>query len=376
MRILTNFLPLLGRGGGRQNALNLWRCVADHGGEHTWLAVCRVGLGIERTPGSPWQDLAVRSVAGLARRLSVEQVELPRLAARFGADVIFTPMGTGPARGRAPRVVGWHDSTAVYPESPMWRTMPRATVARERMRAAYAKVVVSRSGRICVQTEAMAERLERIWRIPRDRLRVIANGPSLHLGADPQPCGPGSGPPRVLVVATAQPAKNLEIVPRVAAELRARGRRDVEFVLTVPEGAGPWLDPLNRAMAAHPGGSVHRIGPVTQERLGELYRTGACVLVPSHMESFTAVYPEAWHYGVPVVTSDLPFAREICGRAAVYAAHTDAGALADAVSCVLDEVRVREELRAQGRARLASLPTWPERFRAYVEVLEEARGLG
>jgi glycosyltransferase involved in cell wall biosynthesis len=42
------------------------------------------------------------------------------------------------------------------------------------------------------------------------------------------------------------------------------------------------------------------------------------MLLPSVLESFSANYPEAMISGVPIITTDLPFAQEIFGRAALY----------------------------------------------------------
>jgi glycosyltransferase involved in cell wall biosynthesis len=115
------------------------------------------------------------------------------------------------------------------------------------------------------------------------------------------------------------------------------------------------------------------VGAVPHEHLGVLYGSGSALLVPSWVESFTAVYPEAWHFGLPVVTSDLDFARGLCGAAALYAPPDAPAAFAAQLVRVLAEAGLREALVAEGRARLAALPDWDRRLALYLDALEEAR---
>lgn len=422
MRILVNFLPVW-RGGGAQNVLNLWRMVREAGCGHEWLAVARPELRLDDAGSEPWRLLRRVAVRSFGQRLWLENVWVPALAGRWGADVIFTPMGAGPLRGPVPAVIGWHDSYVAYPESPLWRRCTARFRVVAAVRARYARVAARRALRICVQTDIMARRLARVWGIEAERFRVIANGPSRFLeegtlgpappgegvgsaaaagveewggagvasgrgAAGPQgpgsagrgggsaPVGPGRGSVRrILVVAEPQPAKNLEVVPAVAAALLQRGVRDAEFVLTVPERGGPYMKPVERALAqAETGVRVRRIGRVPHERLAALYRSGDAVFLPSLIESFSAAYVEAMQFGLPIVTSDLEFARDICGDAAVYAAPLDAPACAEALARVLADEVLRERLRDAGFARVRTFPDWRQRFAAYLGVLEEAVG--
>lgn len=432
MRILVNFLPVW-RGGGAQNVMNLWRMVGEAGCGHEWLAVARPELPLGDGGSEPWRELRRVEVGSFGRRLWLENVWVPALAGWWGADVVFTPMGAGPLRGPVPTVIGWHDSYVAYPESPMWKRCPVRFRVVAALRARYARVAARRALRICVQTDIMARRLARVWGIEAGRFRVIPNGPSRFVAAErgagplaggvaggagealaagdegcggwgaagPAPFPAGGGPGgrrgcgsaegggaspawagghpgrvrRILVVAEPQPAKNLEAVPAVAAALLRGGVRDVEFVLTVPERGGPYMRPVERALArAEPGVPIRRIGRVPHDRLAGLYRSGDAAFLPSLMESFSAAYVEAMQFGLPIVTSDLDFARAICGDAAVYVPPLDPEACAEALVRVLEDGGLRERLRRTGFARVGTFPDWRQRFAAYVEVLEEAVG--
>lgn len=390
MRVLLNFLPLLGRGGGRQNALNLWDAVARSGGAgHRWLAVARPNLGLAAPAAGSGTELETLEVSRLVDRIRADNVDVPRLARRFAADVIFTPMGTGPLRSALPRVVGWHDGTAVYPDSPMWVGQPALALLAERLRAAYSGVALHSAERVCVQTRTMGRRVSAVFGVPPERIRIVPNGLSTFLAGEvpvPEETLPGSPVPdagggtrRILVVTTTMPAKNLVILPRVARALAELGVRGVELVVTLSPEDGAREMGVTRPAAdgvVVPGPvPVRCVGSVLHGRLGDFYRAGAVVLVPSWVESFTAVYPEAWHFGLPVVTSDLDFARDLCGAGALYAPPDRPETFARRILSALDDVELRRSLREAGGARLASLPTWDQRLALYLSALEEARAI-
>jgi glycosyltransferase involved in cell wall biosynthesis len=369
VRILLDLLPVLPRGGGLQNARNLWRVIAEEGGDHRWLALARPGHGLGELPRAPFQELRQMEPGGALGRVAFGLRGLPALA-RNWADVVFVPMGAGPLRSPVPVVMGWHDSTQAYPEL----ALDAGGSTERRLRGAYARAAARRADRICVQTPTMARRLARVWGIPEGRFRVVPNGPSSFLRTEaPAPETPPPGVRRVIVPGEPKPAKNLEIVPAVAAALARRGVKDVELVLTVPPDPNEWTGPLEEALARHPKGvPVRRIGQVPHAQLGPLYRSAAVVLLPSLAESFSATCVEAMHFGVPLVTSDRDFARDVCGDAALYAEPTDPEALATQIVRALDDAELRRTLRAAGFARLPAFPDWSERLRLYLAACREA----
>lgn len=374
MRVLVDFLPLLPRGGGLQNARNLWRTLARRDDGREWLALARPGLGLEPVEG-PRVEVRTVAAASLGKRLRIENLDLPRLAADWGADVVWTPMGAGPLRAPVPRIMGWHDSSIAYPESPVHARLNLRERLVEGLREAMARRAARGASAVTVQTTTMRDRLARQWGIPLDRFHIVPNGPSSFLAGEVPAREEAPTEPTVLVVAEVKAAKNLEVIPDVATELARRGRSDVRFVLTVGGPGEPYGRLFDEAVErAGSGVSLERIGRVPHEHLGDLYRSASVVLLPSHFESFSATYLEAMHFGVPLVTSDRDFARDICADAALYADPLDPLALADAVETALDDAGERARLRAAGFARVTKFPDWDERYDLYVEALDRAVG--
>jgi hypothetical protein len=77
------------------------------------------------------------------------------------------------------------------------------------------------------------------------------------------------------------------------------------------------------------------------------------------------------------VTTDLPFARDICGDAALYAGPNDAEASARRLVEVANDPRQRDEYVRRGTERLALAKTRLETYHMLIDALEQtARSRG
>jgi glycosyltransferase involved in cell wall biosynthesis len=85
------------------------------------------------------------------------------------------------------------------------------------------------------------------------------------------------------------------------------------------------------------------------------------LILPTLLESFTATYLEAMKFDCPVLTSDLDFAREVCGDAAIYFDPWNVDDMCEAVVRLRDEPALQQQLRWQGRERLSQMfPSWKD----------------
>ena len=117
------------------------------------------------------------------------------------------------------------------------------------------------------------------------------------------------------------------------------------------------------------GERVEFLGPVAFDRLPALYAGARALLFPSEVESFGLPMIEAMASGTPVIASDLPVSREICGDAALYFPPRDADRLAARVVEIDGDVERRLSMRAAGVARAAHF-TWEDAARRLVAEVE------
>jgi glycosyltransferase involved in cell wall biosynthesis len=268
---------------------------------------------------------------------------LPRLLRRLRASLVHTQYAL-PLGAPCPAVVTIHDLSFERDPALMGR--------RDRL---VFRAVVPRAARAAARVLTVSERSKRdlveLYGVAPDHVVVTPNGvdPAFH----PAAAGPDRSGGYVLAVGALQQRKN-----QVAALAAAR-EVGLPFVVVGPEKEPQVSDALR-------AGGAGVAGYVTTERLAELYRGAACLVLASRYEGFGLPAVEAMASGCPVVVVDEPALVEVVGGAGVVVGPTG---LAAGIRRALDE---RERLVAAGleRARAFSWRTTAERtLDAYLEVL-------
>ncbi len=103
---------------------------------------------------------------------------------------------------------------------------------------------------------------------------------------------------------------------------------------------------------------VEFIGLLPSDEAWHLYREADIFVFPSLTESFGLPLAEAMAHGLPVVASDTPASREICGDAAVYFQPIDPEDLAAKIREVSSNESLRKRLADAGRRRAATCFRW------------------
>ena len=153
--------------------------------------------------------------------------------------------------------------------------------------------------------------------------------------------GPASGAPLDLLhVGINIPRKRLGFLLRVFAAVRERhpGAR-------LLRAGGAFNDHQSELVArlGLPGESIVELPFLTRPVLAAVYRRATALLATSKREGFGWPLVEAMACGTPVVASDLPVFREVCGEAADYAPVRDLQRWVEAVDrLLLDRGDARE----------------------------------
>jgi glycosyltransferase involved in cell wall biosynthesis len=101
----------------------------------------------------------------------------------------------------------------------------------------------------------------------------------------------------------------------------------------------------------------------------DLYKSADICLLPTLLETFSATYPEAMAMGLPIVTTDLGFAHDVCDDAALYFRPQDAQAAADCILRLVDDPQLWTQQIARGKEILKRYPTPQERYDQYIALL-------
>ncbi|HYE72551.1 MAG TPA: glycosyltransferase, partial [Blastocatellia bacterium] len=106
--------------------------------------------------------------------------------------------------------------------------------------------------------------------------------------------------------------------------------------------------------------------------LPEIYRSSDIFVFPSYTESFGLPLVEAMASGLPIVASDVPVNRELCGDAAIYFSVFDAEDCARAIQLIAEDSGLRCRLREASLKRAKDF-TWERHTADLVAVFNAAQ---
>jgi 2-polyprenyl-3-methyl-5-hydroxy-6-metoxy-1,4-benzoquinol methylase/glycosyltransferase involved in cell wall biosynthesis len=375
MRVLVDCIPL-NVGGGIQVSIAFLLGLQARA-DIAWKAVVPAGL----KPSMPPELASDARMMFLPKGSTLDRVLLSRklriVESEFVPDVVFTVFGPAVFRTRAPHLVGFALPHLIYDvdcDAVMRRGM-------ERLRDALQRVALRRSDHLVVETHTVRRRLAERLGIDPARISVIPNGVNPLIaahaadggspGARPARRKPGLRRPGVLIPSAHYPHKNLEIVPLVAAAMcQFAPDLDVEFRFTLDPASAAWRRLKSEAARSGVADMVVTLNVLRLPELAHAYRAATAVLLPTLREASTAVYPESFALERPVVTSDLDFARELCGDAALFVPPHDAAAIAAGLIDLFRSPQLRQRLVEAGRKRLAAnYPGPDEKFAMQLDLL-------
>ena len=273
-----------------------------------------------------------------------------RVLHRHGIDVHFCPHFYAPPLFKGRMVLTIHDL--------MW--FQRAQLQRgarrpgDHLKAWLHRVVVplsvQRAKRIITVSEASARDIRVCFPRLRTPVEVIPLGID-HLPEPAEICPAADREHSILFVGNAKPYKNLDGVVRCFNQVVAEARL-ADWRLKIPGRPDNNRDTVVRLVESLPcRDRVDWLGPVSEERLRELYARAGLLLFPSRYEGFGLPVLEAMRHGTPVVTSTTSSLPEVAGDAAVLVDPEDVETMAATTRDLLLDLTRREDLSRRGVLR-------------------------
>ena len=371
LKALIDCTPL-SAGGGVQVAVGLlanlfksksidWQAVVPH--------VMRAAMPDEIAGSSRMRFLHTRS--------HIDRIKATRylhsIEAEMCPDVAFSVFGPTLFRARAPHLVGFAKPHLIYARD---LGMPGRGM-KGAVFDAFGSFLFRRADHIVVETQIARERFAQCIQFDPARISVISNAPNpllKRLPDIPQPDQPFG----ILMPSAWYWHKNLDMAPLVAREI-AHGAPDLDFQvrLTLPPDSAHWRRIEASAHALGVARNVTTLGALPIEELASAYRNASVVFLPTQREISTAVYPEAFFFRRPLVTSDEDFAKELCGDAAIFTPARDAIATAARLIELASSPEMCRRLVVAGEEQLAAhYPTPQEKFEMQLALLENVAAAG
>jgi glycosyltransferase involved in cell wall biosynthesis len=333
-------------------------------GVHTTLAVQPIlRPSFERL--SDVDLICPEGISGTARRFLFEQWKLPDLIRKSRADVLISAGNFALRNSPVPQILlsGNCLYTSVDFSRDLRSRREYAMLADNFVKAVLARRSVHRADQTIAPSQAFADELQR-W--TRRQVAVIPHGfdhkafftDQTPLANDiQQKLGQAQGCLRLLFVSHYNYYRNFETLLRALPLIQNLvPQKPVKLFLTckLERGANPGTyDGSSAARLIQRFGiadKVVQLGAVPYGALHHLYCACDLYVTPAYAETFAHPLVEAMASGLPVVASDLPVQKEVCGAAAQYFPRFSPESLAKAVAIAWDP-DIRSKLVIAGKVR-------------------------
>jgi len=291
------------------------------------------------------------------------QKTLATLEQQIRPDVIIATSGPTYFHSQAPQIIGFNLPLYIYPESPYVKDLSlKAKFKLQFKKALHFYYFKRDASAYVVQTDDVNSRVRKA--LGTDQVFTVTNTHSgfylrdtfatLQLPLKQKPFL------RLLTLTSYYSHKNLELLPKVAAELEKRGIQNIQFVVTLTTAD------FEQYLPPHP--FIVNVGPMKPEDCPGLYRECDVLFLPTLAECFSASYPEAMVMERPIITTDLGFAHSICGDAALYFEPKNHLQATDCIAQLLNNPTMIPTLVAAGKVQLKKFDTAFERAKKYLEI--------
>jgi glycosyltransferase involved in cell wall biosynthesis len=263
-------------------------------------------------------------------------------------DLLFCPSYAAPLAYRGPFVVTVHDALSAL--------MPPHPGVHQRLRHRLTRRSARRARHVITVSEASSRDVARAYGVPRSRVTSVPNGCGAEFFVPPTPVIAEdvrrryslTDTPFHLFVGKFARRRNLPVLIEAFAD--ARGRTGMSHVLVLvgdSEAAEPLEETPNFARVT---------GYIPEQDLHVLYHEAEVFVYPSSYEGFGLPVLEAMAAGTPVLTARNSALVEVAGDAALLVDEPSRDPLADALTRLLTDAGLREQLAERGRQRARLYP--------------------
>jgi glycosyltransferase involved in cell wall biosynthesis len=352
--------------GGLSVGKNIILQLPNIGPEHTYLIFVPKGAGYSSHEGK--QNVEVKEVpqAGFVRRVLFDLFYLPKMIKKFHPDVIWALGNMGLSRPPCRQVILVHQPHIIY-ESKHYGKI----TFLERIKIAvlikwWLGENLKHTDLVLCQTPVARDRFARSFNYSADKIKIMPNAVSRFAMVDKLVAGipsvfENSRYFNLFFLTKFYSHKNLEVLIDIFRKYPAR-LKDVRCIVTVTPQQHPnaqkFLSDISRYnLQEH----ILNVGPLEQKDLAGYYYNSNALLFPTLLESFSVTYLEAMHFGLPILTSDLDFARYVCGDAALYFNPWDSLDIVNKINDIKNDASLRERLVKNGSRRISSFfHSWEE----------------
>lgn len=294
------------------------------------------------------------------------QLNLQRLESQINPDVIIATTGPTYFKSNSPQIIGFNIPLYLYPESPYFKKI--GIIHRFKLwikKRIHLYFFKRDATAYLAQTEDVNERVKNL--LKTDNVYTITNTHSRYykegIKTESKLSKRKKDEIRLLTLSAYYPHKDLEIIPKIANLLDKEEISNVYFIVTLPQSI------FDKYIRKH--SNIINVGPIKPQDCPGIYSECDIMFLPTLAECFSASYPEAMIMKKPIITSDLGFARSICGDAALYFKPTVAEDAVNKIKMLIKDKQLKDNLVLEGMNQLDKFDTPNQRAAKYLSLCKK-----
>jgi glycosyltransferase involved in cell wall biosynthesis len=281
-------------------------------------------------------------------------------------DVVFTVFGPAFWTPKSLHVSGYANGWCYNPNSIAFKKFHFLKRLKFKVSIFFRNILIKRANYLIVETETAKKNIVKYLNIDQEKIFVVGN--TFHqvyndILNEIQRTPLEREEFKLLVLSAYYPHKNLNVINDVSIELAKNSNVTFKFYLTLPD------EIFQKHFGAN--SQIENLGVQEIKNCPKLYGMVDALFLPTLLETFTANYPEAMKMEKPILTSDLDFAHELCGNAALYFNPLDSVDIAKKVIILSQSPILYNELVDNGRNRLNEYETSSSRTSKYLEIFRK-----
>jgi glycosyltransferase involved in cell wall biosynthesis len=296
---------------------------------------------------------SLRYRASIIRRFNL-------LEDKIKPDVVFSFVGPCYWRPRSQHLVGFGIPHIVYNEY----SYVKKYSWKVKLEMIYKKYWTKKEADYyVVQTKDIRERLSNRINVDKSKIFLVSNGIGTQYKGVEVKKSKSKKLKKLLMISTFRPSKNFEIINDVIPYLKG-DLFNYEFHITIKQedykkifvGKEKW---------------VKNHGHVPAKDCPRFYNECDAMFLPTHLECFSASYPEAMKMEKPILTSNFSFATTVCNDAALYFDNLDPKDIASKIIKLFHDDKLYQDLVNRGKKRLSNFDDSKQQTLKYLDLCKK-----
>ncbi|MDZ4824656.1 MAG: glycosyltransferase family 1 protein [Flavobacteriales bacterium] len=275
---------------------------------------------------------------------------VPRALKKIGADVFISPGPLGSLRTDVPQLMVIHDlNFEHYPKG-----IPKVHSSYLRKNS---PLLAKKAKRIATVSEFSKQDIHEQYKVPLDKIDVVYNGANENFHALDEKIKfevrmeYSGGEEYFVFVSSILPRKNLQRILPAFDRFKNSTESKIKLVVV---GNKYWVS--NEIESAYNEmqhkNDVIFTGRLDAVELHHVLASSLALVYVSYFEGFGIPIVEAFHCGVPVITSNMTSMPEVSGDAALLVNPFSVDEISGAMNSVYSDISLRADLIAKGNVRM------------------------